>query len=255
MPDAKRRSCAQRPSRFASSRSAVAATFALATAFISGTLLAGSSAGVKGKVSGWEKLLPRVYAEAAKDDSHRYTWREPSPTVKQDFRKLSANVSRDVCIAAFASGAARAHEPLVVKVTGGRITPSTIVLSPGSRLAFKNDDPFPHVLYEVNGPAWAPNPTAPGSTREWAARTPGVHVIRDQLFPSVVMYVVVDPQAVEFAFPDHEGTFTMTLPPGDYTLKAFFEGQAASKPVDGLHVEGRTVEIKEPMALFGGDAK
>jgi hypothetical protein len=208
---------------------------------------------VKGKVVGWERLLPQIYAEASKPDSHRFTWREPSPTVKQDFRKLSANVTRDVCIAAFGAAAANAHEPRVVHVTGGRMSPSTIVVSPGSRLSFKNADPFPHELYEVSNASWAVNAVAPGSSREWAATTAGLHVIRDQLFPSAVMYVVVDANAVEFDFPDREGAFSLTLPPGDYTLKAFFEGKPAGKPIDGVHVD-RGVELKEPLVV-GGDAK
>jgi hypothetical protein len=237
-------------------RTPIVLPLVIALLLVSGTLLAGGGpAGVKGKIAGWEKLLPQVYADAAKPEAHRFTWREPSPTVKQDFRKLSANVSRDVCVAAFlANGTAPAHEPKFVKVTGGRITPSTIVLSPGSRLSFKNHDPFAHQLYEVNNPSWAPNPTAPGSTREWAATAAGVHVIRDQLFPSMVMYVVVDEHAAEFDFPDREGAFSMTLPPGEYTLKAFFEGKPTGKPIDGVRVEGRGIELKEPLTV-GGDSK
>jgi hypothetical protein len=208
---------------------------------------------VKGKVLGWERLLPQIYADSSKPDSHRFTWREPSPTVKQDFRKLSASVTRDVCIAAFGAAAAGVHEPRAVRVTGGRITPSTIVISPGTRLSFKNADPFAHELYEVSNASWAANAVAPGSSREWAATTAGLHVIRDQLFPSTVMYVVVDANAVEFDFPDREGAFSMTLPPGDYTIKAFFEGKPAGKPIDGVHVD-RGVELKEPLVV-GGDAK
>ena len=226
-----------------------------AALLVSGTVLAaGGPAGVKGKISGWEKLLPQVYADASKPDSHRFTWREPSPTVKQDFRKLSANVARDVCVAAFGSGAAQPHEPRVVKVTGGRVTPSTIVLSPGSRLSFKNVDPFPHQLYEVSNAAWGPNPIAPGSTREWAAAAAGVRVIKDMLFPSVVMYIVVDANAVEYDFPDREGTFSMNLPAGEYTLKAFFDGKPTGKPIDGVKVEGKGIELKEPLTV-GGDSK
>ncbi|MGH7296937.1 MAG: cupredoxin domain-containing protein [Polyangiaceae bacterium] len=227
----------------------------LATLLGSGSLLAaGGGAVVKGKVTGWEKLLPQVYAEVAKPDSHRFTWREPSPTVKQDFRKLSANVTRDVCVAAFGSGPAAAHEPLTVKVTGGRITPSTIVLSPGSRLSFKNADPFPHKLYENGNAAWGPNPIAPGSRREWAAGAAGLHVIRDELFPSIVMYVVIEPNVVEHDFPDREGTFQMNLPPGEYTLKAFFDGKPTGKPIDGVKVDTKGVELKEPLSV-GGDSK
>jgi hypothetical protein len=209
---------------------------------------------MKGKVTGWEKLLPQVYLDAAKGDSHRYTWREPSPTVKQDFRKLSANVTRDVCIVALQGGTAQPHEPFSVKVTGGRATPATIVLSPGTRLSFKNADPFSHVLYEVGNDKWAPNPIAPGSAREWAAAAPGVHQIRDQLFPSLVMYVVVDPAAVEFAFPDRDGNFSMAVPPGEYSFKAFFDGKQVGK-VEGARVGERGLDMKEPLALGGGDSK
>jgi hypothetical protein len=233
---------------------ALASVALLAIGLGAKTLAAGpTTAPVKGKVVGWEKLLPQVYADASKNEA-RHTWREPSPTVKQEFRKLSANVSRDVCIAAISStGSANAHEPLPIKVTGGRITPSTIVLSPGSRLSLKNVDPFPHNLYEVGNDKWAVNAVAPGSSREWAATAPGVHVLRDELFPSVVMYVVVDPAAVEFAFPDHEGAFTLTLPSGDYTLKAFFDGKQAGKD-STVHVGFGGVEMREPMTV-GGESK
>ena len=36
---------------------------------------------VKGKISGFEKLVPEIYMETAKPDSRRWTWREPSPSV------------------------------------------------------------------------------------------------------------------------------------------------------------------------------
>jgi hypothetical protein len=246
--------------RFAKRRSAriVLSSLVLSASLLaSGSLLAGGAdggAGIKGKVSGWEKLLPQVYADASKFDAHRFTWREPSPTVKQDFRKLSANVTRDVCIVAIGGGPAQPHDPKVVKVTGGRITPSTIVLSPGSRLSFKNADPFSHRLYEVNNASWAANPMAPGSSaREWSSTAAGVHVIRDELFPSVVMYVVVEPNAVDFTFADREGNFALNVPAGDYTLKAFFDGKPTGKPVDGVHVTDKGTELKEPMAV--GESK
>jgi hypothetical protein len=235
----------RRPTRF------VAPLVLIASVLATGTLLAGGSSNVKGKVTGAEKLFPQVYADASKPDSHRYTWREPSPTVKQDFRKLTAVGSRDVCIAAFGGGAASAHDSQRVFVTGGRINPSTIVLAPGSRLSFKNADPFPHSMFEVNNPSWSANPTAPGSSRDWAAGAPGVHVIRDTLFPSIVMYVVVDANAVEATYPDREGNFIMSLPGGDYTLKAFFEGKSVGKPIDGVHVGDKDVELKDPMPVGG----
>jgi hypothetical protein len=254
MPDAKRRSSARRPTRVTVALQ-VWPLVVVAALLSSGTLLAGASvANLRGKVAGWEKLLPGVYVDAAKPDSHRYTWREPSPTVKQDFRRLSANVSRDVCVAALGAGAAGAHEPQTVRVTGGRITPATIVLSPASRLQFRNADPFPHQLYEVGSASWAPNPTAPGSTRDWAAAAPGVHQIRDQLFPGIVMYVIVDEKAADFAYPDRDGQFTLNVPPGEYTVRAFFDGKPVGKPIENVRVTERGLELREPLAV-GGDSK
>jgi hypothetical protein len=247
MPDVKRRSRARGPTRL------VAVLVVAASLLVGGRLVAGSASGVRGKLSGWDKLLPQVYAEAAKSDSHRYTWRDSSPSVKQDFQKLSANVSRDVCVVAFGNGTAAAHEPVLVKVTGGRLTPSTLVLSIGSRLSFKNVDPFPHELYEVGNDKWGPNPTGPGSTREWAATSPGLHPIRDRLFPSVVMYVLVDPAAVEFAMPDREGAFSLSVPAGEYVLKAFFDGKQVGKD-ETVRVGEKTSELKEPIALAGAAA-
>jgi hypothetical protein len=247
MHGAKRRPLERRPTRLA------AALVLLATALCSGTLLAGGTSTVKGKVSGWDKLLPQTYQEASKPDSHRFTWREPSPTVKQDFRRLSASATRDVCVAAFGSGSAPAHDSQRVFVSGERVAPSTIVLSPGSRLSFKNADPFPHSLYEVGNASWGANPTAPGSSRDWAAAATGVHVIRDTLFPSLVMYIVVDAAAVDATYPDRDGNFAINLPPGDYTLKAFFDGKPVGKAVDGVHLGDKDLELKDPMPI--GDAK
>lgn len=255
MPDAKRRPCACRPTRIAAQLLLIALA-SLALAVGSGpSHAAPPPAVIRGKVTGWEKLLPQVYTEAAKNDTRHYMWREPSPTVKQEFRKLSANVSRDVCVAAMSGGSPQAHEPYAIKLTGGRLTPSTIVLPPGSRLSIKNVDPFPHVLYEVNNDKWAPSATSPGSTREWAASAPGTFQIRDQLFPSIVLYIVVDPGVVEFAYPDREGTFSMSVPQGEYTFKAFFDGKAVSKETPGVRVGDRGfVEVREPLVL-GGDSK
>jgi hypothetical protein len=255
MTDAMRRSWARNLARtFAAAVSVAVVTGGGALSLAIAAAPAGSST-LRGKVASWDRLTPHAYVDAARSDSHRYTWREPSPTVRQEFRKLSANVSRDVCVVAFTSGTPQPHDPVLVKVSGGRITPSTLVVAPGTRLSFKNVDPFPHVLYETGNSQWTPNPTAPGSSREWGATAAGVHVIRDQLFPTVVMNLVVDPAAAEFSLPDHEGGFAMTLPHGEYTLKAFFEGKPVTKEGGTIHIGPAGLEMKEPLVLGGGDSK
>jgi hypothetical protein len=185
-----------------------------------GAALAGQ---VKGHVTGQEKLVPDVYAEAAKPDSHRWVWREPSPTVRAEFRSLSANPSRDICIAAIESSAAPAHEPILIKITGGR----TII---------------------VGSTTWKPEIINPGSRREWSA-PPGAgrFEIRDELFPSVRSYVVVDPGVVDVAYPGHDGAFAFgNLAAGDYVLKAFFQGKPVGKPVSvTVRSNNQLVDLKD----------
>lgn len=201
---------------------------------------------VKGKITGQDKLLPEVYAEAAKTESHRWTWREPSPSVQAQFRVLSANPSRDLCIAATSSGNAAAQEAIRMTVTGGRVFPTTIVVSPGTPLAFKNFDPFKHRLYVVGNQSFKAEDMNAGQVRSWSAVGAGKYEIRDELFPTVRTFVIVDPQVVQVAYPGRDGAFGLTLPAGEYVLKAFFQGKQVGKPIPVNAKEKSTLELKDP---------
>ena len=128
-----------------------------------------------------------------------------------------------------------------------------LVSVPGSTLPYRSyGDPTDPALILLMGNTMPGGFWPPRFCAELAAT--GLHVIRDALFPSVVMYIVVDANAVEFDFPDREGAFSLALPPGEYTFKAFFDGKPAGKPIDGVKVEGKAVDLKEPLVV-GGDAK
>ncbi len=210
---------------------------------------------IRGRVLGQEKLLPEVYAEAAKPDAHRWTWREPSPAVEAKFRVLSANVPRDVCIAATSAAGAAPQEPVLMKISGGRIVPTTIAVSPKTKLVLKNVDPFPHRAYIVGAKGFAAEVIAPNATREWAAPDgSGKYEIRDELFPSVRTTVVVDPQVVAVAYPGRDSVFAFALPAGEYVLKAYFNGKRVGKGVGVAAKDRGTFELKEPLNLAeGGD--
>lgn len=209
---------------------------------------------VKGKITGWEKLVPEVYAESAKTESHRWTWREPSPSVATQFRVLSANPSRDICIAA-TTGANQEKQEFRMTVTGGRVFPTTIVVTPNTALAFKNFDPFKHRIY-VSGPGGqkllAPEDLQPNAVRTWAPQGAGRYEVHDELFPSIRTFVVVDPQVVQVAYPGRDGAFGFNLPSGDYVLKAFFNGHPVGKQIQVAAKEKTTIEFKEPMKLDEG---
>jgi hypothetical protein len=211
---------------------------------------------VKGKITGQDKLVPDVYAEAAKPESRRWTWREPSPSVAAQFRTLSADPSRDLCIAATTSGNAGAQEAIRMTVTGGRVFPTTIVVSPGTPLAFKNFDPFKHRLYVVGNPSFRAEDMAPNQVRSWSAAGAGKYEIRDELFPSVRTFVIVDAQVVQVTYPGRDGAFGLSLPAGEYVLKAFFGGRHVGKPITVNAKEKSTVELKDPLNVAtGGEEK
>ena len=202
---------------------------------------------VKGKITGQDKLVPEVYAEAAKPESRRWTWREPSPSVAAQFRALSANPSRDICIAATSSGNAGPQEAIRMTVTGGRVFPTTIVVSPGTPLAFKNFDPFKHRLYVVGNQSFKAEDMGAGQVRSWSASGAGKYEIRDELFPSVRTFVIVDPQVVQVAYPGRDGAFGLTLPAGEYVRKAFFAGKQVGKPTPVNAKEKTPFEMKDPL--------
>jgi hypothetical protein len=231
---------------------AVLMAFALLTA--SGRAAAPN---VKGKITGYEKLTPEVYAEAAKPEARRWTWREPSPSVAAQFRALSANPSRDICIAA-TTAANQDKQEFRMTVTGGRVFPTTIVVTPNTQLAFKNFDPFKHRIYVLNGAQklLPPDDLQPNAVRTWAPQGPGRFEVRDELFPSVRTFVIVDPQVVQVAYPGRDGAFGFALPAGDYLLKAFFNGHPVGRQVQITAKEKGTLELKEPLKLDeGADAK
>jgi hypothetical protein len=205
---------------------------------------------VKGRIDGQETLVPAVFLEAAKPDSHRFTWREPSPTVRAEFRALTANPSRDVCIAALAATAPPTQNPILVRITGGRTLPTTLVIAPGTRLSFENHDPFPHRLYIVGSTTWRAETIDSNRHRDWSAPPgQGRYEIRDELFPSVRSFVNVEPQVAAMAFPGRDGAFAFDLPAGEYTLRAYFDGHPVGKAVSVVTKDRGLVDLKDPLSV------
>ena len=60
--------------------------------------------------------------------------------------------------------------------------------------------------------------------------------------------------ATDFALPDHDGAFSLPVPPGEYAVKVFFDGKQVGKAIEGLKIGERPIEIKEPIAV-GGESK
>ncbi|HKQ68623.1 MAG TPA: hypothetical protein VJT73_04755 [Polyangiaceae bacterium] len=206
------------------------------------------AAQVKGKLLGLEKLLNPVWAEAKDVGSHRFSWREPSPTVRSEFRNLFAYAPKEVCVAAIASSSQQPPAlPLLITVGGGRTTPVTVVVTPGTRLHFENRDPFPHKLYGVGQSTFPPGEMAGMAARDWTAPGPGKYEIRDALSPSIRSWVVVEPNVAAIAYPSTQGVFLIPqLAPGEYTMKAYFGGAPVGSPRSFV-MSGANVDISIPV--------
>src|SRR5260221_3166276 len=88
---------------------------------------------VKGKLLGLDKLMNPVWHEAKDVGSHRFSWREPSPTVRSEFRGLFAYAPKEVCLAAIANSPQQPPAlPLLITVGGRRTTPVTVVVAPST---------------------------------------------------------------------------------------------------------------------------
>jgi hypothetical protein len=227
------------------------ALLALVASAVPGLALAGQ---VKGKILGLEKLMNPVWNEAKEVSSHQFSWREPSPTVRAEFRNLFAYAPKEVCIAALATSAQDAPRmPMLITVGGGRTSHVTVVVAPGTRMIFENRDPYPHRLYAVGKPEILPpaNIAALGK-REWGAPAPGTYELRDELFPSVRSWIVVEPRVAAITYPTTAGAYQFQqLTPGEYTLQAYFSG-APTGTAKTLTVGGHTVDVTL-VAAAGGD--
>ncbi len=223
-----------------------AVAFGLVVALGAGTAYAER---ITGQLAGFEYLRNPVWTEAKDPSKHGYTFREVVPTVPAKFRALFPHIPKEICVAALAGTQQSPKPAVLVRVGGGRTTPVTIVVTPKTKLTFRNTDPFTHRLYAVGLKTFEPNDTARGAEREWTVPEAGAFEIRDELAPSLRMFVVAKPDVAAIAYPSMDGKFALTVKePGDYKVQAFFAGEAIG-PQLPITVEGRDVTIQGPIRV------
>lgn len=212
------------------------------------------AAKVRGRVEGFRNLLNPVWADARDPKSHGYSFREQVPTVRAEFRRLFPHAPKEICVAALAAGPQKATPPVLVRVGGGRTTPVTLVAPPGTRLTFQNTDPFKHRLYGVGINTFQPADTQRGGSRDWSVPGPGTFEIRDELAPSLRMWVIGEPTVAAIAYPSMKGDFGLTVEtPGDYVVQAFFAGKKVG-PAIPVKIDLADVDLsKAPLKV--GDEK
>lgn len=206
---------------------------------------------VRGRLEGFRLLQNPVWGESRDPKNHGYSFREPVPTVRSEFRRLYPHIPKEVCIAALAATPQKASAiPILVRVGGGRTTPVTIVVAPGTKLRFSNTDPFTHRLYAVGLKTFTASDTQRGATREWSVPEAGVFEIRDEAAPSLRMWVVAEPRVAAIAYPSLKGDFSIPVAAaGEYTVRAFFAGKPVG-PELPVTVEAKDVDLtKTPLKI------
>jgi hypothetical protein len=204
---------------------------------------------IKSKVSGAAKLLNPVWNEATDPNAHRYTFREPSPTVRPDVWKLTAHLPKELCIAALGEKGEALKVPYRVTLAGGRTTPVTLVVAEGQQIQFENKDPFPHKPFETTGKAgFVAAELGPTKSRAWTPPGPGKYEFRDELAPSLRSWIVVEPKTVAVTFPDRKGDFGIELPPGTYKLRGYFLGEPVGKELE-VNVTAVDQNLSAPLVV------
>lgn len=199
---------------------------------------------IVGTVTGFEHLENPVWSEAKDPKRKGYSFREMVPTVPAKYRKLYPYISKELCLVALSTAEQKPQAPTLIRVGGGRTTPVTIVVPPGTKLVFENTDPFKHRLFIAGDTDFAPSDTDKGGKREWTASQPGTYEIRDELAPSLRMWVVAEPRAAAISYPSMKGAFQLSVEePGEYEIQAYFAGKKVGAAV-AAQVGDRELALK-----------
>jgi hypothetical protein len=208
------------------------------------------AARVKGRLDGYRLLRNPVWAEAKDPTNNGYSFREPVPTVRAEFRRPFPHIPKELCVALLAATPQAAPKPILVRVGGGRTTPVTIVVPPGTRLTFQNTDPFKHRLYGVGIKTFPAAEQGQGAAREWTPSAPGIYEIRDEAAPSLRMWIVAEPTVASITYPSMKGEFSVNVEtPGEYKLQAFFAGKKVGNAIP-VKVDAADVELKAAIKVM-----
>jgi hypothetical protein len=213
---------------------------------------------ILGSVTGYEHLENPVWKEAKDPKKKGYSFREMVPTVPAKYRKLYPHIPKELCLAAVGTEDQPALPPTLIRVGGGRTTPVTIVVPPGTKLVFQNTDPFTHRLYIPGDKSFAASDTARGNSREWSVPKAGTFEIRDELAPSLRMWVVGEPKVAAITYPSIQGEYKLKVPAdGDYQVQAYFAGEkvgpAMPATVSGRDVKVQPIVVGKPSTKKGDD--
>ena len=120
-----------------------------------------------------------------------------------------------------------------VKLSGGNLLPSTLVIRAGTTVSIENHDEVAHELYAVGLKVFTPEAIAPRGRRAINLTEAGSWPLLDKLVPHARAHLHVLPNLVSVAKMQSDGSFTFEdVPPGEYKLLVFHGAkQIASQTV------------------------
>jgi hypothetical protein len=210
-------------------------------------LLGAARAGdLKARIAGYEALRPQALASAVASNPHAFTWRLFDRLVAEKYTALSADPEKDVTIAVYGEGPHRFGLEARIRLAGGRATPATIVIPAGVPITFVNDDPFLHTL--VSGDV--KRDLKPGETHKISPKGKGLLTFTDSQAPGVKAFVVIEDGVIMNIAPGRDGSIKLADPlPGNYVLKAFFEGNAKTTSPTMEVKAAASTELKDPLVV------
>jgi hypothetical protein len=214
------------------------------------------AAHVRGTVVGYQHLLNPVWEEAKDTERHLYSFREPVPTVRAEFRRLYPHIPKELCLALLSTERATPQKPVLIRLGGGRTAPVTIVVAPGTQLQFQNTDPFAHRLFAVGAAGTFPaSDTVKGGVRSFTAPASGTVEIRDEAAPSLRMWIITEPNVAAIAYPSLKGDFVLSADtPGDYRVQAYFAGKKVGPEVP-VKVGGADIDLSKAPLKVADESK
>ncbi len=129
---------------------------------------------------------------------------------------------RELAVVLIGVAAASGDNRLEISISGGALSPSTLVVRTDTTLRIRNDDEIGHELIAVGLDGFSAEATSPGATRSVRLTKAGSWPLQDKLavHSSAYLHVLANLAAVaklepngSYAFPD--------VPAGKYTLKVF----------------------------------
>ena len=201
-------------------RRAVALGAALVSAALALALVATAGAApIRGSVE-----VPRDYTEPTSEEGPaRYYWEEWNGVLDPKPERL--DVPKRVAVVLLGEAGEGGRPESFVKLHGGALAPSTMVMQAGSTLRIQNTDSASHELFTDGIEGFTALQTAPGNARTVSLPGEAGHfVVKDAVYPHVEGHLHVVTNLAARAEVNSRGQYEFEdVAPGTYTLKVFFD--------------------------------